>query len=236
MKNALIPYVIENEGQGERSYDLYSRLLKDRIIMIQGEVDNPTMNVAVGELLFLNNQDNEKPIFIYINSPGGDVQSGLQLINTMKYIKAPVYTISMGLAASMGAAILSAGEPGHRYALKDSSILVHRMSSGLSGTNEDNVVNLNYQKRLNNILLAEVGHNCKHISDEAYEEITSVMQELDDDRNENMKMKFSKKTQKELETFKKGASGYDHWMFPKAALKFGIIDKILTSEKDLLDE
>lgn len=231
-KNSLVPYVIEKEANGERSYDLYSRLLKDRIIMINGEVTQQSMNIAVGELLFLNSQDNEKPIFVYIQSPGGSVQDGMAFIACMKYVTAPVYTICIGEAASMGAAILSAGEPGHRYALRHSSILVHRMSGGSSGVTEDNIVSINYQKRLNNLLHAEIGHNCGRISDESYKEIIDVVEQLDNDRDENMVMKFSKKAQKELDAFKKEA-GYDHWMFPQAALRFGIIDKILEKESDL---
>jgi len=233
-KNSLIPYVIEQSDNGERSYDLYSRLLKDRIIMITGEVSDVSMNIAIGELLFLNNEDSEKPIYVYIQSPGGSVQDGLAFIDMMNFISAPVYTFVIGEAASMGAAILSAGEPGHRYALKNSSILVHRMSGGTRGTTEDNVVAINYEKRLNNILLATIAKNCGQMSQEAYEEIFETVSSMDDDKNENMSMKFSKTTQKELDAFKK-AAGYDHWMFPKAALKFGIIDHILTSEKEVLN-
>ena len=122
---ALVPYVIERNSEGERSYDLFSRLLKDRIVMISGEITEASMDIAVGELLFLNSQDQQTPIYLYINSPGGDVIAGNELIDTMNFISAPVYTIALGMAASMGGAILAAGEKGHRYCMKSSQILVY---------------------------------------------------------------------------------------------------------------
>lgn len=231
MNNSLIPYVIEKSSEGERSYDLYSRLLKDRIVMLCGEVTEQSMNVAVAELLFLNNEDKEKPIFLYIQSPGGSVQDGLALIDTMKFISAPVYTIVTGVAASMGAAILSAGEPGHRYALRSSQILVHPMSGGTQGRTRDGSIAINYEKRLENYLYAEIGHNCKQISDSTYNEVIKAVSEMED-IEEYPDWNISAKAKKELEAFKK-SNNYDHWMFPEKALKFGIIDQILTSEKDL---
>lgn len=233
INNALIPYVIEREANGERSYDLYSRLLKDRIIMICGEVTEASMNSAVGQLLFLNSQDQEKPIYVYIESPGGSVMDGLGFIDTMKYVTAPVYTVVVGCAASMGAAILSAGEPGHRYALKNASILVHPMSGGTQGRTRDSVISVNYEKRLQNILLSEIALNCGQMSEESYNEIRRVVTMLDD-KDENMVMKFSAKTQKELAKFK-SETDYDRWMFPEKALEFGIIDKILVKESDLCE-
>lgn len=232
--NTLIPYVIEKEGNGERSYDLYSRLLKDRIVMICGEVTADSMNVAVGELLFLNNQDSEKPIFVYIQSPGGSVQAGLAFIDTMRFISAPVYTVCIGTAASMGAAILSAGEKGHRYALRNSSILVHPMSGGTQGRTRDAIIDINYEKRLQNILLSEIAVNCGQMSQESYDEIRRVVTMLDD-KDENMVMKFSKNAQKELDKFK-SETDYDRWLFPEKALEFGIIDKILVKESDIGEE
>lgn len=233
-KNTLIPYVIEREANGERSYDLYSRLLKDRIIMCCGEVEQGSMNSIVSQLLFLNNQDSEKPIFLYIQSFGGSVIDGLAVIDTMNYISAPVYTICVGVAASMGAAILSAGEPGHRYALKTSSILVHPMSGGTSGRTRDSVISVNYEKRLQNMLLSEIAKNCGRMTEEAYLEVRRVVSMLDD-KDENMVIKLSKKTQKELDKFK-DETDYDRWMFPEKALEFGIIDKILVKESDICEE
>lgn len=231
MNNELIPYVIEKNGtSGERSYDLFSRLLKDRIIMIQGEVTDASMNIAVGELLFLNNQDKEKPIFMYINSPGGSVHAGMQLVDTMNFIKAPVYTIALGMAASMGAVILSAGEKGHRYAMKSSSILVHPMSGGTQGRTRDSIIDMNNEKKLEKYLIAVLANNCGKMSDKARAEIESVIGMLNI-KDPNMVLKFSKDTEKELETFNIDYD-YDHWMLPPEALKFGVIDKILEHEGD----
>lgn len=231
-KNTLVPYVIEKNNDGERSYDLYSRLLKDRIVMIQGEIDDTSMNIAVGELLFLNSQDNESPIYLYINTPGGSVVAGCQLIDVMHYIKAPVYTIALGTAASMGGVILSAGEPGHRYCMKSSQILVHAMSGG-TGQNRtrDNVISINFERKLEAYLIAMLAGNCGKLSKEAQKEVEDVIGKLNI-KDENMTLNFSKKTQKEIDAFKKEYD-YDHWMFPAEALEFGIVDKVLTSEEEL---
>lgn len=158
--NNLIPYVIEKEGNGERSYDLYSRLLKDRIVMVCGEVTDQSMNIVTGQLLFLNSQDSEKPIFMYIDSPGGSCTSGISVINIMNYIKAPVYTICLGMAASMGAALLSNGEKGHRYALKDSTIMTHQAIGGYKGSILDAEVDMEYFKKLNDRLANIIASNC----------------------------------------------------------------------------
>lgn len=159
-KNSLIPYVIETEANGERSYDLYSRLLKDRIIMVCGEVNDQSMNVVAGQLLFLNSQDSEKPIFMYIDSPGGSCTAGIGVLNIMNYIKAPVYTVCLGLAASMGAALLSNGEKGHRYALVDSTIMTHQAIGGYQGSILDAEVNMEYFKKLNERLAKILAKNC----------------------------------------------------------------------------
>ena len=234
MKNALIPYVIENESDGERSYDLYSRLLKDRIVMIQGEIDDASMNVAVGELLFLNSQNNELPIYLYINSPGGSVMAGAQLVDCMNFISAPVYTIALGTAASMAGVILSAGEKGHRYCMKSSQILVHAMSGGTGqGRTRDNIISMNFEKKLEYYLIAMLASNCGKLSTEAKEEIEKVIGTLDI-KNPDMTVKLSAKTKKEVDRFKE-TYDYDDWMFPQEALEFGIIDKILTSEKELAE-
>ena len=228
----LIPYVIVKTANGERSYDLPSRLLEDRIISITGEVTRESMEIARMELLYLNSIDNVNPIFVYIDSEGGDVVRGLAgFISVMNFVKAPVYTIVTGMAASMGAAILSAGEKGHRYALPGSQILVHPMSGGTSGRTEDNVYENNHEKRLQNYLMAIIAHNCGQMSDESYEEITNTI-EMMDDKTEYPEFKISKKALKELEKFKE-ENDYDHWMFPKKAIEFGIIDKIISKEDEI---
>lgn len=235
-KNSLfVPYVVEQLANGTRTSDIFSRLLEDRVIILNGGVDEETCNLIMAQLLFLNSKDNEKPIMLYINSPGGSVVSGLgQVIDVMNYITAPVYTIATGMAASMGCAILSAGEPGHRYCLPSSQILSHPMSGGTgAGRTNDNIIAMRYEQRLQDYLLNIIGHNCKQISDETYIEVRDAVERMRD--IEDKPMKISKKAKKELEAFKEKCS-YDHWMFPREALEFGVIDKILVKESELENE
>ncbi len=121
----LVPYVIEQTGRGERSYDIYSRLLKDRIIFLGDEVDDHIANLVVAQLLFLESEDPDKDVHLYINSPGGVITAGLAIYDTMQYVKCPVSTICVGQAASMGAALLAAGAPGKRFALPYARIMIH---------------------------------------------------------------------------------------------------------------
>lgn len=162
---ALIPYVIEQTGQGERTYDIYSRLLKDRILFISGEIDSHMADVVIAQLLFLNSEDKDKDISIYINSPGGSVTAGLAIFDTMRHINAPVSTICVGQAASMGAFLLSAGEKGKRFALPNSEIMIHQPLGGVSGQAEDIKIHaeniLKIRSKLNKIL-AE--NTCQPIS------------------------------------------------------------------------
>ncbi len=130
---SLIPYVIEQTSRGERSYDIYSRLLKDRIIFLDGEVNDATASVIVAELLFLESEDPQKDISLYINSPGGSVTAGMAIYDTMKYIKCDVSTICVGLAASMGAFLLAGGAKGKRYALPNAEIMIHQPLGGAQG-------------------------------------------------------------------------------------------------------
>lgn len=134
---ALVPVVVEQTGRGERSYDIFSRLLKDRIIMLSGEVNDVTSNLVVAQLLFLESEDPDKDIYLYINSPGGSITSGMAIFDTMKYIKPDVCTICIGMAASMGAFLLSAGAPGKRYALPNSEIMIHQPLGGFQGQATD---------------------------------------------------------------------------------------------------
>lgn len=147
-KNNLIPMVVEREGNSERSYDLFSRMLKDRILFIQGEVRDDMANLAVSQLLFLESEDPHTPITLYINSPGGSVTAGLAIKNTMNYISCPVHTVGMGMCASMGAFLLASGEPGHRYVMKDTIVMIHQVLSGYQGQATDMGIHYEYTKSL----------------------------------------------------------------------------------------
>ena len=129
----LIPTVIEQTSQGERAYDIYSRLLKDRIVMVQGQVEDTMANAIVAQLLFLDAQDNTKDIYMYINTPGGSVSAGLAIIDTMNFIKSPVQTIVMGVAASMGTIIASSGTKGKRFMLPNAEYMIHQPMGGTGG-------------------------------------------------------------------------------------------------------
>jgi ATP-dependent Clp protease protease subunit len=135
--NHLVPYVIEQSGTGERSYDIYSRLLKDRIVFIDGEISDVTADLVVAQLLFLDGQDTEKDINLYINSPGGSVTAGLAVYDTMQYVKSDVQTICLGQAASMAALILAAGAPGKRMVLPSARVLIHQPWGGAQGQARD---------------------------------------------------------------------------------------------------
>jgi len=134
---ALIPYVVEQTGRGERSYDIFSRLLKDRIIILSDEVNDVTASVIVAQLLFLESEDPEKDIQLYINSPGGSITSGMAIYDTMQYIKPDVSTICVGMAASMGAFLLLSGAKGKRFALPNSEIMIHQPLGGMQGQASD---------------------------------------------------------------------------------------------------
>lgn len=135
--SALIPFVIEQTGRGERSYDIYSRLLKDRIVFLTGEIFDAMASVVVAQLLFLESENSDLPVAFYINSPGGEVNAGLSIYDTMQYIRCPVATLCVGQASSMGSLLLCAGEPGQRQALPHSRIMVHQPSGGYHGTAAD---------------------------------------------------------------------------------------------------
>ena len=158
---ATIPYVIEQTNRGERSYDIYSRLLNDRIIMLTEEVNNVTASLIVAQLLYLEGQDSSKDISLYINSPGGSVTDGMAIYDTIQYIKCDVSTICMGMAASMGAFLLAAGTKGKRYALPNSDIMIHQPSGGAQGQDTDIMIHADHiiqtKKKLNTILAANTG-------------------------------------------------------------------------------
>ena len=160
-RNSLVPYVIEQTGHGERSYDIFSRLLKDRIIFLSDEVNDATASLVVAQLLFLDSEDPDKDINLYINSPGGSVTAGMAIYDTMQYIKCDVSTICLGMAASMGAFLLSSGAKGKRYALPNSTIMIHQPSGGAQGqATEIQIVAdqiAKTKKKLNEILSANTG-------------------------------------------------------------------------------
>ena len=158
---SLVPYVIEQTSRGERSYDIYSRLLKDRIIFLGEEVNDVSASIIVAQLLFLEAEDPSKDIQLYINSPGGSVTAGMAIYDTMQYIKCDVSTICLGMAASMGAFLLSSGAKGKRYALPNSTIMIHQPSGGAQGqATEIQIVadRIQYTKRMLNELLAANTH------------------------------------------------------------------------------
>ena len=163
----LVPMVVEQTNRGERSYDIYSRLLKDRIIFLGDEVDNNTANLIIAQLLFLEAEDPDKDISFYINSPGGSVTAGFAIYDTMNYIKPDVSTICVGMAASMGAFLLAAGAKGKRFALPNSEIMIHQPSGGARGqATEIRIVAENIlktRKRLNEILAANTGRSYEEI-------------------------------------------------------------------------
>ena len=158
---ALVPTVIEQTGRGERAYDIYSRLLNDRIVFLADEVNDVTASLVVAQLLFLEAQDPDKDISLYINSPGGSVSAGLAIYDTMNYIKCDVSTICIGMAASMGAFLLSSGAKGKRFALPNSEIMIHQPLGGMQGQASDIKIHadhiLHTRERLNRILASNTG-------------------------------------------------------------------------------
>lgn len=202
----LVPIVVEQEARGERSYDIYSRLLKDRIIMMQGVVEDNMANLIVAQMLFLEADSPDKDINLYINSPGGSVTSGLAIYDTMQFIKPDVKTIVMGQAASMGSFLAQAGAKGKRFVLPESRTMIHRVSSGTPGTRgsvhvqelqfEDAIRSMEESKRLNKRLTElYVRHNSK---DKTY-----------DDMFETMK--------------------FDTFLSAEEAVEYGLADRVITS-------
>ena len=194
-----IPMVIETTGRTERAYDIYSRLLKDRIILLGTEVNDTVASLICAQLLFLESQDPEKKISLYINTPGGSVTAGMAIYDTMKFIACPVTTLCMGRAASMGAFLLAGGEKGKRFALPHSQIMIHQPSAGYQGQATDIEIHakevLRMKKDLNSILAENTGQSIKKVT-------------ADTER--------------------------DNFLTAEEALKYGIIDNILTSRHDLI--
>jgi len=167
IENNLVPMVVEQSSRGERAYDIYSRLLKDRIIFIVGKIDDYVANLVVAQLLFLESEDPKKDIYMYINSPGGVITSGLSILDTMNYLKCDVSTVCFGQAASMGAVLLAGGAKGKRFALPNSRVMIHQPLGGVQGQATDIEIHAKeiktLKEKLNNILATATGQTLKKI-------------------------------------------------------------------------
>ena len=186
MQNSLVPYVIEQTSRGERSYDIFSRLLKDRIIVLSEDVNHATASLVVAQMLFLESEDPDKEIFFYINSPGGSITDGMAIFDTMNYIKCPVSTMCVGLAASMGAFLLAAGTKGKRYATPNAEIMIHQplISGGLSGQTTEIKIHADHmvktREKLNRILAERTGKPLEQIEkDTERDNFMTAQQALD---------------------------------------------------------
>lgn len=158
---SLVPIVVERVGQVERSFDIYSRILRERIVFCLGEVNDHMANLIVAQMLFLESENPNKPIFLYINSPGGHVSSGLAIYDTMRFIRCPVHTLALGQACSMGSFLLMAGEPGHRYILPSTRVMIHQPSGGASGKASDIEIQAKEILRLREFLNGVYADRCK---------------------------------------------------------------------------
>ncbi len=196
-KNSLVPYVIEQTSKGERSYDIFSRLLKDRIIFLGEDVNATSASLVIAQLLFLESEDPDKEIFLYINSPGGSITDGMGIVDTMNYIKCPVTTICVGLAASFGAVLLANGEKGKRFATPNSEILIHQpliggQGGGISGQATEIKIHADHMIRT----------------------------------REKLNKLLSEKTGQPIEVIERDTER-DHYMTAEEALKYGLIDGIM---------
>lgn len=196
-KNSLVPYVIEQTSKGERSYDIFSRLLKDRIIFLGEDVNATSASLVIAQLLFLESEDPDKEISLYINSPGGSITDGMGIVDTMNYIKCPVSTICVGLAASFGAVLLANGEKGKRFATPNSEILIHQpliggQGGGISGQATEIKIHADHMIRT----------------------------------REKLNKLLSEKTGQSIETIERDTER-DHYMTAEEALKYGLIDGIM---------
>ena len=196
-KDSLVPYVIEQTSKGERSYDIFSRLLKDRIIFLGEDVNPTSASLIIAQLLFLESEDPDKEIFVYINSPGGSITDGMGIVDTMNYIKCPVSTICVGLAASFGAVLLANGEKGKRYATPNSEILIHQpliggQGGGISGQATEIKIHADHMIRT----------------------------------REKLNKLLSEKTGQSIETIERDTER-DHYMTAQEALEYGLIDGIM---------
>ena len=197
-KSSLVPYVVEQTSKGERSYDIFSRLLKDRIIYLGEDVNPTTSSLIVAQMLFLESEDPDKEIFFYINSPGGSITDGMAIVDTMNYIKCPVTTVCVGLAASMGAVLLTAGEKGKRFAMPNSEILIHQpliggQGGGISGQATEIKIHADHMVKT----------------------------------REKLNKFLSERTGQSIETIERDTER-DHYMTAEEALEYGLIDGIMS--------
>ena len=195
-KSSLVPYVVEQTSKGERSYDIFSRLLKDRIIYLGEDVNPTTSSLIVAQMLFLESEDPDKEIYFYINSPGGSITDGMAIVDTMNYIKCPVETVCVGLAASMGAVLLTAGEKGKRFAMPNSEIMIHQPLIGGGGLQGQ---------------ATEIKIHADHLVR----------------TREKLNKFLSERTGKPLDVIEKDTER-DNYMTAEEALKYGLIDGIMT--------
>ena len=169
--NTLVPYVVERSGNGERSYDIFSRLLKERIIFIDGEINDATADLVVAQILFLESENSEKDISIYINSPGGSVTAGLAIYDTMQYVKCPIQTICLGQAASMGAFLLAGGTKGKRYTLPSARVMIHQPWGGVEGQESDIAIHAKEILRLKKLTIEHFAEQTGKPFDEVAKDI-----------------------------------------------------------------
>ncbi|KAG6831627.1 hypothetical protein H0H92_008704 [Tricholoma furcatifolium] len=195
----LVPIVIEQTGRGERSYDIFSRLLRERVIMLHGPIRDTDSTLIVAQLLFLEAEETSKPIHLYINSPGGSVTAGLAIYDTMQYVSSPIHTYSLGMAASMGSLLLAAGEKGKRHCLPNASIMIHQPSGGASGQASDIAIHAREILRIRQLL---TGIYQKHCSKEGETEAEGLA-------------RFERALER------------DYYMTAQEAMDFGIVDGIL---------
>lgn len=210
MNNYLIPMVVEKTSQGERSYDLMSRLLRDRIVFFRGTVTAEMADIVVAQLLYLEAEDPHKPIHMYVHSPGGSVEAGLAVYDTMQFVSAPVHTIVVGQAASMGSFIAQAGEPGHRLVLPESRTMIHRVSHGIPGTSGSvHVTELEFEDARRN-----------------YEEAVRINQRLIElyALHNSRKIKYKQLA----ETMK-----HDTYLSASQAVELGLADRVVSSRSDI---
>jgi len=195
----LVPIVIEQTGRGERAYDIFSRLLRERVIMLHGPIRDTDSTLVVAQLLFLEAEDSSKPIHLYINSPGGSVTAGLAIYDTMQYVSSPIHTYSLGLAASMGSLLLAAGEKGKRHCLPNASIMIHQPSGGASGQATDIAIHAKEILRIREVLTNIYQKHCAKDGESQAEGVA----------------RFEKALER------------DYYMIAQEALDFGIVDGIL---------